>query len=166
MQSPGSTWVLASSYGRKISGKGASSMPLHIRHSTCRKRCVSPIYVGKCFAHIGPNNIDSFLLVFLSSAVELLGAAAKYVRKPILTRRSSANGFHLQSKVYNNRIFLTEERSFDGFVMCHFNEDSTAPSGSRFGQLLGKKYIILSASPPLHHAVTHSIYYPLPAYSL
>jgi hypothetical protein len=81
-------------------------MPFYIRHNihnTCRKG-VFHQHVGKYFTHIGPNNIDSSLLVFLSSVVELSGAAAKYVRKPNLTRRSSAIGFHLQSKRYNNRI--------------------------------------------------------------
>lgn len=42
---------------------------------------------------------------------------------------------------------MTEEKGFDGFVISHFNQSSTAPPGSKFGQLLGgEKYIIWTAS--------------------
>lgn len=82
----------------RLREKGLALCPFTYVTALLGKVCFTNIY-QQVLAHIGPNNINSLLLVFLSSAVELLGAAAKHVWKPLLTRRSSVIGFYLQSRI-------------------------------------------------------------------
>lgn len=94
VQDVGGTWLAVSRQHTPDPRKRGCPRPFHKRHSTSERGGYHKSHLTKYIAYIGPNNIDSFFLfVFLFSAVELLGAAARALWKLSLTGRYLTVGF-------------------------------------------------------------------------